>query len=130
MKTIILCAKCKGELLIVDVRPAHTIHEVEISVKQCENCENEPNELDCSQCEDLEIQQKRAEEAEAKLKYLKKLLNENKSAQDEPAEPELDTNIKNLQPTPDIVSTGGAIIPGIKKGSAEGVKADYGKNKL
>lgn len=43
----------------------------------------------------------------------------------EPAKP----NIKNLPATKDIVSTGGAIIPGIKKGSGENVKATYGESK-
>lgn len=47
----------------------------------------------------------------------------------EPVEPKLDTNIKHLPATEDVVSTGGAIIPGIKKGSAEGVVAEYGKPK-
>ena len=34
-----------------------------------------------------------------------------------------------LHPTPDIISTGGYVIPGIRKDSAKGTKADYTKCK-
>lgn len=125
MKTIVLCAKCKQELFIVDVEAAWTIHEVEISVEICQNpdCyEGEESKPDCSHCMDLKLWQKRAEEAEAKLKYLKELLNENKPAQLDEKEP---SGVNVLEPTEDIVSTGGAIIPGVKKGFAKGVQADY-----
>lgn len=133
MKTIVLCVKCKQELHIVDVRPAWTMNEVEIEVEICQNpdCYEGGDEVNCSNCEDLKLWQKRAEVAEAKLKTIKEFFTSNKAetSEDKNFEPKLDTNIKDLPATKDIVSTGGAIIPGIKEGSADGVVAEYGKDK-
>lgn len=129
MKTIILCTKCKAELHIVDVRPGFAINEVEISVTVCENpgcCENK-DEVDCANCEDLKIWQKRAEVAEEKLQTIKRFFTSDKPAQ--PAEDDEEPGVNLLRPTEDVVSTGGAIVPGIKEGSANGVKAEYGKLK-
>lgn len=137
MKTIVLCTKCKAELCITDVRPAHAINEVEISVEICQNSdcyEGEQNEIDCSDCLDLKIWQKRAEEAEVKLRNIRMFLDGGIDGA-KPAQPdkfdshkpdnEKAPKVNILQPTEDVVSTGGAIIPGIKEGSAKGAKAEY-----
>lgn len=137
MKVAIQCQDCGKKLVESDTFATAVVGEIKIRVKPCgcaPGAGEDTNKSTCENCEDLATWRKRAEEAEAKLEYLKQLLNEN-----EPAQPDNPVEVKthatpsdedkpgqhDLQSTPDVESTGGYKVPGIRKNSADGVVSDY-----
>ena len=99
MNIIVICSGCKRELEIKEVSTRmNGLNDITVEISPCNNIDC----YDCSKCEEL-----------SNLKSEnKKLSNKIKNA------------AKELQPTPDI-KIGDTIIPGIRKDSAEGTKADY-----
>jgi len=129
----VTCEKCKEELVVKDTYPLVGRDAIGIKVTPCD-CTSKPD--DCSECEDLKYLKNKLAVLEEKLNNVRAVfLNPEddgaKTAQPTKFESHVAKNdkekpgVNTLQPTKDIVSTGGAKIPGIKEGSAEGVKADY-----
>ena len=127
MKIKVECASCCKQLTEKDIFQQVVGGTTTIKIGPCHNIDC----YDCSECEELQELKNKIKELEGSLTTIRNELDDSaKPAQPEKFESHELKGTKdklrvNLQPTEDIVSTGGTIIPGIKKGSAKGTQADY-----
>jgi len=130
MNIEIECSGCKKMLIQKSVFQQAGMGITIIEVKPCDNIDC----CDCSKCEDVQELKNKVKQLQKEKANILKYIEGNGSTK--PAQQEShelkgtkDKPKKNLMPTPDI-KIGSTIIPGIKKDSAVGTKADYRKLKV